>query len=126
MSKTHEDDKVAAVARGLYADIRGVEPACLRDAPALAGLLKEAALAAGLTALGEPVFHRFEDAGQGVTAFLLLAESHISLHTYPEHGLLLLDVLTCGDGDPDGVLELLSSRLGGRVSAQRWDRGRIA
>jgi len=40
-------------------------------------------------------FHQFEPFG--VTGFLLLAESHISIHTWPEYGCLALDVFTCGD-----------------------------
>ena len=39
--------------------------------------------------------HKFEI--QGVTAIALLAESHISIHTWPEHGMAVCDVFTCGD-----------------------------
>jgi S-adenosylmethionine decarboxylase len=48
----------------------------------------------GLTNLGSR-FHQFEP--QGVTGFTLLAQSHISLHTWPEYGYLVLDIFTCGD-----------------------------
>ena len=39
--------------------------------------------------------HKFSP--QGVTAFALLAESHISLHTWPETGMIAIDVFTCGN-----------------------------
>ena len=39
--------------------------------------------------------HKFEI--QGVTAIALLAESHISIHTWPEHGMAVCDVFTCGN-----------------------------
>lgn len=42
--------------------------------------------------------HKFEP--QGVTAVAMLAESHISVHTWPEKGFVALDVFTCGQTDP--------------------------
>ena len=39
--------------------------------------------------------HKFEP--HGVTAVALLAESHISIHTWPENGMAVCDVFTCGD-----------------------------
>ena len=39
--------------------------------------------------------HKFEP--QGVTGFALLAESHISIHTWPEKGMAVCDIFTCGD-----------------------------
>ena len=43
------------------------------------------------------ISHRFEP--QGLSILTLLAESHASLHTYPEHGFCYLDIFTCGDMD---------------------------
>jgi len=57
-------------------------------------LVKNAVKQAGLTNLGSR-FHQFDP--QGVTGFTLLAQSHISLHTWPEYGYLVLDIFTCGD-----------------------------
>ncbi len=47
--------------------------------------------------------HRFQPAG--FTGFALLAQSHASIHSWPEDRLLLLDVQLCGDGDPLMVVE---------------------
>lgn len=56
--------------------------------------LRDAAERAGATWLGD-VSHRFEP--QGVTALGLLAESHITVHTWPEIGYAAADCFTCGD-----------------------------
>lgn len=46
---------------------------------------------------------------QGVTGFALLAESHISIHTWPEHGYAAVDVFTCGDRtDPELACQYLA------------------
>lgn len=57
-------------------------------------MLREAAQQAKSTLLGE-VAHQFEP--HGVTALALLAESHISIHTWPETGYVAVDVFTCGN-----------------------------
>ena len=48
-----------------------------------------------LSTLLEQVSHRFHP--HGVTALGLLAESHIAIHTWPEHGYAAADIFTCGD-----------------------------
>ncbi len=56
------------------------------------------------------ITHRF--APQGVTCLALLAESHISIHTWPESGYAAVDVFTCGDHTmPDKACELLAQEL---------------
>ena len=56
--------------------------------------LREGATAAGATVL-EVRLHGF-GAGQGVTGVALLAESHISIHSWPEHGYAAIDIFLCG------------------------------
>ncbi|OPX18947.1 MAG: adenosylmethionine decarboxylase [Desulfobacca sp. 4484_104] len=56
--------------------------------------VKNAVKNVGLTNLGSR-YYQFQP--QGVTGFTLLAQSHISLHTWPEYGYLVLDIFTCGD-----------------------------
>jgi S-adenosylmethionine decarboxylase len=60
----------------------------------LHNIVKSAVNKVGLTNLGSR-FHQFQP--HGVTGFTLLAQSHISLHTWPEFGYLVLDIFTCGD-----------------------------
>ena len=66
-------------------------PAMLR-ADLLRTLCLEAAADAGLTAVGE-TFHQFEP--QGVTGMVLLAESHLAIHTWPEIDFVSIDVYVC-------------------------------
>lgn len=49
----------------------------------------------GFSTLLHEVSHHFHP--QGVTALGLIAESHIAIHTWPEHGYAAVDVFTCGD-----------------------------
>lgn len=62
---------------------------------------------------------------QGVTALALLAESHISIHTWPEVGYAAVDIFTCGRrAMPEQAGEYLVRRLrAGRHTMQRTDRG---
>ena len=49
---------------------------------------------------------------QGVTGFAMLAESHISIHTWPEKGIAVCDVFTCGDDtEPQKAVEYMKEQL---------------
>jgi S-adenosylmethionine decarboxylase proenzyme len=67
--------------------------ALLHDRDALREAGVRAAREAGLTVVGE-VFHAFPDPG-GVTGVVLLAESHLALHTWPELAAVTIDVYVC-------------------------------
>jgi S-adenosylmethionine decarboxylase len=71
-------------------------------------LLTTAALRSGATIIGQQ-FHQFEP--RGVTGFLLLAESHISVHTFPEEKLATLDIFTCGNMDEELAIAYLREQL---------------
>jgi S-adenosylmethionine decarboxylase len=76
------------------------EPALLQDAAALRKLCLSAVQEAGLQAVGE-LFHTFpagDDGSTGVTCTVLLAESHLALHTWPEMDAVTLDVYVCNFG----------------------------
>ena len=63
----------------------------------------------GMTVICSTV-KRFEP--HGVTAVWILAESHFSVHTYPEHGYLSADCYTCGtEGDPAAAMDALRRSL---------------
>ncbi len=84
--------------------------------------LREAAKAARSTLLHEAA-HAFEP--QGVTALGLLAESHISVHTWPELGYAAADVFTCGEhAEPRAACEHLARVLrAGRFELRTIERG---
>ena len=71
-------------------------------------LLPDACREAGATVLGAR-FHQFEP--EGVTGIVLLAESHASLHTWPEAGLVTLDVFTCGALDAHAIVDRIRDAL---------------
>ena len=64
----------------------------LADADALRRFCTESILRSGLTVVGE-LFHQFE--GGGVTGALVLAESHLAIHTWPEIRSVTVDVFVC-------------------------------
>ena len=109
----------------LLADLFGVEAVLLADAGLLRQLLLEAVARSGLRAVAEPVIVSFQP-GAGVTGFVVLAESHIAVHSYPERGYLAVDIFTCGPhADPDAALEAIANRLRPvRIEAHRHVRGR--
>lgn len=109
----------------LLVECGGVDPSRLRDGELLSALLREAAQRAGARIVDGPRLHVFP--GGGITGFVMLAESHVSLHTYPEHGYCALDAFTCGAADPEAVLaairdRLAPSRLESRTIARRIPR----
>ncbi len=59
--------------------------------------------------IGPPVLHRFK--GGGLTGYLLLSESHIAFHTYPEHRYLALDIFSCGGADSKAALSVFLAAL---------------
>lgn len=80
-----------------------------------------AAKAAGATVLGFN-FHKFSP--QGVTGYVLLAESHISIHTWPEYGYAAADIFTCGKLNPQAAFDFLKLKLGaGSVQIKDFQRG---
>jgi S-adenosylmethionine decarboxylase proenzyme len=97
------------------------------DPAALRAACLQAVAAAGLQAVGE-LFHRFPAPG-GVTGVVLLAESHMAVHTWPELRAVTLDVYVCNlHADNRGRAEALLAALEalfapGRAERQRLERG---
>ena len=85
-------------------------------------LLRDAAAAARVTLI-EVRLHHFGEA-HGVTGVALLAESHISIHTWPEDELAAVDIFVCGArADPDAALAHISAALNARtVKVTRIER----
>ena len=75
-------------------DLYGCPPELLRNEGYLKTALEHTARHIGATVL-ESRFHTFGGEG-GVTGVLLLAESHLSIHTWPEHRYAAADIFLCG------------------------------
>jgi len=74
------------------------------DVAELEKIFRAAAKEAGATAL-EFKAHKF--APIGITAFLILSESHISVHSYPEEKYAAVDAFTCGAANPQKAIDYL-------------------
>lgn len=100
-------------------------PEVIDDLEHVRQALRQAVKAARSTLLHEAA-HAFEP--QGVTALGLLAESHISVHTWPELGYAAADVFTCGEhATPREACEYLAVALqAGRYELRHIERGGAA
>lgn len=95
----------------------------LDDVEAIERALKAAVEAAGATLLHLHL-HRFTP--NGVSGVAVLAESHISIHTWPERGYAALDIFMCGDAEPTKAIPVLRAAFQpGSVNVSEHKRGII-
>ncbi|MBC7490187.1 MAG: adenosylmethionine decarboxylase, partial [Glaciimonas sp.] len=95
--------------RHLLADLHGITDVRLSHPGTIESLLLEGAQAAGAQILYSH-FHTFGP-GKGVTGVVLLAESHITIHTWPEYGFAAAEIFMCGDAAPQRALEVIQLAL---------------
>jgi len=116
---------VKALGNQLLVEMYDCDADILDDEVAIARHMRDAALAAGATIVLE-TFHRF--APQGVSGVVVIAESHLAIHTWPEHGYAAVDLFTCGESlDQDRCFSLLCERLRcDRFSIVNVARGHMA
>ncbi len=107
------------IGRHLLLECWGCPSQILSDPETLQSALAQAVQAAGATVI-KAQFHRF--AQGGVSGVILLAESHISAHTWPECDYAALDFYTCGAADPLLAKDLLLERL----KPDHWEALEIA
>lgn len=93
----------------VLADLSGIAAEKLSDCAALERLLRAAAEAAHAHVLFSH-FHGFGE-GLGVTGVVLLAESHITIHTWPECGFAAADIFMCGSAQPQLALTIIETAL---------------
>src|SRR3954462_5397247 len=82
-----------ALAQHTLLEMHECDPARLRDTEALRPLVLEAIRASGGTVVTE-IFHNFSP--HGVSGVVVIAESHVAIHTWPEHGYAAVDIFSCG------------------------------
>ena len=93
----------------LLLELRDCDPLLLDDLAHIRCQLRYAADAVGAQVVGES-FHRFTP--QGVTGILSIAESHISIHTWPELAYAAADIFTCGERTmPDRAADIIIAAL---------------
>ena len=107
--------------RHLLVEYTGCDFTILDDLKRIEALMNEAARAAH-TSIVASVFQPFEP--QGVTGVVVVEESHLSIHTWPEHGYAAVDFFTCGDSSPERAHEVLARGLRAQCSeVMLVDRG---
>jgi S-adenosylmethionine decarboxylase len=94
--------------RHLLVEYWGCDSQALDELGAVEALMKRAAVAAGATIVTS-TFHRFSP--QGVSGVVVVEESHLSIHTWPERGYAAIDFYTCGNCRPDKAHAVLAQGL---------------
>jgi S-adenosylmethionine decarboxylase proenzyme len=95
----------------------------LNDADALEGFLIRAAemMRASIVSVQ---FNRFNPIG--VSGVIIIAESHLTIHTWPEHGFAAVDFFTCGDMPVDASLDFLKNALQAKsMDTRQFLRGAV-
>ena len=86
--------------------------------------MRNAAKASGATIVTS-VFHPFFP--QGISGVVVIEESHLSIHTWPEYGYAAVDFFTCGDGLPERAHEVLKEGLQAKTAEVMFvSRGAIS
>ncbi len=99
------------------------EPGRLKSEEALSAVFDALVADLALKPLAAPVWHRFPGPG-GLTGFLLLSESHLAVHTFPERGFAAFDLYCCKERPEWPWRERLASLLGAEeVTVRRLARG---
>lgn len=92
----------------LLVEYFGCDPQVLNDPVGVEETMREAAVAAGANIVAS-AFHQF--APQGVSGVIMVEESHLSIHTWPETGYAAVDFYTCGQCLPERSHRMLLSAL---------------
>lgn len=104
-------------------DATGCDPSRLRELEILRAVMSALVDDLGLLVVGAPQWHRFGGPG-GVTGLYLLSESHLAVHTYPEHALATFNLYCCRERPAWPWAERLAALLGAtHVSVRRVARG---
>ena len=99
----------------LLVEYHGCDPKILNDLEMVKGFMLEAASRSGAAVL-DSSFHYFSP--QGVSGVVVIAESHLAIHTWPEHGYAAVDIFTCGTKvDPWKAFDYLKSALDSKKSS---------
>lgn len=108
--------------RHVLAEIYGCDYNILNDIKKIEEIMVNAALEAGAE-VRECVFHKFSP--QGVSGVVVISESHLAIHTWPEYGYAAVDVFTCGDKvNPWDACNYLTSRFYAKyITAKETKRG---
>jgi S-adenosylmethionine decarboxylase len=113
---------VNALGRHLLLELFDCDPDAINNLEAVKGALVEAARLAKATIV-DVVFHEFNPFG--ISGVVVIAESHLSIHTWPEYRYAAVDIFSCGDTlEPEIAASYLVEQFGAeRTSAVEMQRG---
>ena len=94
-----------SLGRHLLAEFYNCESGVLNDPEQIERLMNEAARLSGATVV-QSVFHVFSP--HGVSGVVVVEESHLAVHTWPEYGYAAVDYFSCGDVDCDAAVRYLA------------------
>jgi S-adenosylmethionine decarboxylase len=100
---------VSYMGRHVIADLHDVSAEVLGSIDFWKEILIDGAKKSGATVLSNH-FHHFGE-GYGITGVIVLAESHISIHTWPEKNYAAIDVFMCGTCDPEVAVDHITSKI---------------
>ncbi len=108
--------------RHIITELWECNPDKLNDIDYIERLFVDAALRSGAE-VREVAFHKF--APHGVSGVVIISESHLTIHSFPEHGYASVDVFTCGDRiDPATASQYIAEGLDAKVREDvKLDRG---
>ena len=99
---------MSPLGRHLLAEFSGCEAQILSNLAQVTQAMLRAAAASGATIITHS-FHHFSP--HGVSGAVIIAESHLAIHTWPEHGFAAVDFFSCGGVDMDAGLAVLKAAL---------------
>jgi S-adenosylmethionine decarboxylase len=94
--------------RHVISELWGCDFEKLNNMELIEQVFVDAALKSGAE-VREVAFHKF--APQGVSGVVIISESHLTIHSFPEHGYASIDVYTCGDLDPNIAADYIAEAL---------------
>src|SRR5690606_30116489 len=111
-----------ALGRHILCEAYGCDAQVLNDLDAVQRIMVDAAIVSGAE-VREVAFHQFSP--QGISGVVVISESHLAIHTWPEYGYAAVDVFTCGERvDPwDACNYLVEHFQSGRMTATEVKRG---
>ena len=98
-----------ALGRHILTEYYGCDIHTLNNLELLENYMREAVIKSGATII-DSIFHQFNP--HGVSGVIVIAESHMALHTWPEYGYAAVDFFTCGDRvDPWKAFDYINKKL---------------
>ncbi|RSK28119.1 S-adenosylmethionine decarboxylase proenzyme [Bacillus sp. HMF5848] len=96
------------IGRHVISELWGCNFETLNNMEQIERIFVDAALKSGAE-VREVAFHKF--APQGVSGVVIISESHLTIHSFPEHGYASIDVYTCGELDPNIAADYIAEAL---------------